>query len=731
MIRLEGMAKLTGSERYLPDLPLGDHLWGMVVRSPVPRGIIRKIVFEPAIDWSQFVIVDHRDIPGENCVAAIEKDQPVLASDHVQHVGEAILLLAHQDRDLLRRAVSSVKIVFEEQLPVLDYCAKPTAGQIQFGNDNVFKSININKGNPEDILASAPRVIEGEYFTGAQEHLYIETQGMFASVDESGVLVVRGSLQCPYYVHGALKCALARDDNEVRVIQTSTGGAFGGKEDYPSVIALYASLLTLKAGKPVKIIYDRSEDMQVTTKRHPARIRHRTAVDDDGRLLAMQVEVLMDGGAYVTLSPVVLSRGVIHACGPYYCPHIHVHGEARLTNHPPFGAFRGFGAPQTQFAMERHMDYIASELGIDPVEIRRVNLLRDGQTTSTGQVINDGTDRVALMDRCLELADLKRKREEHQSFNESHPYLRKGIGISTYYHGAGFTGAGETYLASRVEIAALPDGRLEIRTAQTEMGQGMLTVFTEIVSRASGLDAADILIAPADTARVPDSGPTVASRTSMVVGNLVLQALYDLRQKLGHPDAEGQELKNLIADWYKNQVSADIELTGRAKYRKPPHIHWDEDQYMGDAYAAYAWAACAVEVEVDLRSFMVKIKDVVMLQEIGRVLNEVLARGQIQGGAAQAIGWALNEECIFRDGRLLHDRMTDYNLPVAADLPPIRVFFEENPFTDGPDGAKGIGELPMDGPAPAVISAVQAATGLSIDRIPATPPLLLEKWRMS
>jgi CO/xanthine dehydrogenase Mo-binding subunit len=547
---------------------------------------------------------------------------------------------------------------------------------------------------------------------------------MIAELD-GDVLVLRGSMQCPYYVLKALLHALDRHERQVRVIQTPTGGGFGGKEEYPSTIALHAALLTLQSGKPVKLVYDRGEDMAATTKRHPSLVRHRTGVTPDGRLLAQDIEVVMDGGAYVTLSPVVLSRGIIHAAGPYHCEHVRIDGRAMFTNAVPFGAFRGFGAPQTHFANERHMDRIAARLGFDPAELRRRNLLADGQSTATGQVIADGTDRIAILDRALALADYDAKRTAHAGFNATHATKRRGIGLATFHHGAGFTGSGEVTLASRVHVAGLPDGRIEVRSANIEMGQGTLTVFTELAAARLGLHPSDVVIADADTARVPNSGPTVASRTSMVVGRLVERACDDLRRQLGFDRSiEGDAVRAALVRWHK--AHPDETLLGEALYERPPGIVWDDVTYRGDAYGTYAWAAYVAEVEVDLRTYDIRVLDIVAVQEIGKVLNELLARGQVQGGVAQAIGWALLEECRWKDGAMANAQLTNYIIPTSDDLPPIRVAFLENPYPYGAQGAKGLGELPMDGPAPAVLNAVAVATGADPCVIPLTPERLME-----
>jgi CO/xanthine dehydrogenase Mo-binding subunit len=754
MLRLEGLAKLTGAERYIddepPPAPHKGCLWGMTVRSPAPhaRGRIKGLKFDPGIDWSGFVIVDSRDIPGPNETYLIENDQPVLAAlgGETRHMHEAVALIAGEDREAVRRAVAAVTVEVEPLPAVLDYRVRPRPNQMQRGADNVIKELRIEKGDVEAALrGEGVVVVEGEYETGAQEHVYIENQGMMAWIEpaphgrDGDVVVVKGSMQCPYYVLNALKHALGRDESRVRVIQAPTGGGFGGKEDYPSTIALHAALLALKARRPVKIIYDRGEDMAATTKRHPSRVRHRTAVSRDGKLLAQDIEVLLDGGAYVTLSPVVLSRGIIHAGGPYFCPNVRIVGRAMLTNHVPYGAFRGFGAPQTQFALERHMDEIAARLGIDSIELRRRNLLRDGETTSTGQVTKGGTDRVAMLDRAVALGQIEQRRREHEHFNATHPFLRRGVGVSFVYHGAGFTGNGEVYLKSRLEVQGLPDGRVEVLAASTEMGQGTTTIFTQIAAAALGYEERDIVVAVPDTSRVPNSGPTVASRTAMVVGGLIEQACAELRSQLGLPEqARGPVVKDAIVRWHR--VHPGARLRAGAGYTPPPDVVWDDKAYKGDAYATFSYGACVAEVEVDLRTAGVRVVDFVTVNDIGRVINPTLARGQVQGGVVQAIGWALMEECRFKDGGMINNQLTNYIIPTSDDVPPIRVEFVDSPPPQPPPppasqtrppppqarrGIKGVGELPMDGPAPAILNAVATAVGVSPRELPLTPERLL------
>ena len=717
------MSKLTGRERYVDDLPAGSCWWGATVRSPAPRGRIRAIRFGSGVDWSEFVVVDASDVPGSNSIRHIVNDQPALARDTVRHVYEPVLLLAHPLRRMARRAVREVEVAIDPEPPVLDFRTPPTPDQIQHADDNVLGRVCIDKGDVDRAFASAAHRVEGVYETGAQDHVYLETQGMLAWV-EGGVVCVQGSMQCPYFVHAALMHALGRSAQQVRVIQAATGGGFGGKEDFPSVIGVHAALLALKAERPVKLIYDRSEDLQATTKRHPSRIRHRTALDASGRLLGREIEILLDGGAYTTLSPVVLSRTAIHAAGPYACENVRVRGRVMLSNAVPFGAFRGFGAPQAHFAGERHMDVLAAALGIEPEALRRRNLLRDGETTATGQTIDDGVDRVALQDRALELAEYPAKREVHRAFNQSHPYLRRGVGLASFFHGAGFTGLGEDELDSRLQVAGLPDGRVEVLAASTEMGQGTTTILAKLAADRLRIDPERVEIARPDTARVLDSGPTVASRTAMVVGKLLEDACDDLRRRVGlTPGASGEEVSAAIVAW--NRAHPNARLLGEARYRRPTEGSWDPDRHRGTAYGAYSWATQVAEVEVDLRTYAARVLDFVSVHDAGRILHEQLARGQVQGGVAQSIGWALLEECVWNRGALENHHLSTYAVPTSCDIPAIRVEFRESPYPHGGQGAKGLGELPADGPAAAIANAIAAATRSDPRSVPLTPARLM------
>ncbi len=687
--RKEGIGKATGRALYADDLSFPGMLYGRTIRTTIPCGRIvsRQLDF----DRDGFTIVDATDIPGRNVVALIEDDQPCLVERDVRHVAEPVLLLAHADRERLLQA--RVELEYERAVPVFDPETSPRA----------FKTIAIDKGDIGAGMQRATIVVEGTYRTGHQEHVYIEPNAVIA-VPEEGGITVHGSIQCPFYVHKALVALFGDAVHEVRIVQTETGGGFGGKEEYPSMIAAHAALLAWKSRCPVKIVYDREEDMLATTKRHPSIVRHRTGLAADGRILAMDVEVVLDGGAYVTLSPVVLSRGAIHAAGPYRCPNIRIRARAMFTNTPPNGAFRGFGAPQTQFAMEVHMDRIAQALDIDPARLRERNLLRPGDTTATGQTLGGDCSAREVLRAAVRRSKYRRKRRDYAGTS-------RGIGLSLFYHGSGFTGSGELKLASRAAVELTPRG-VRILTSSTEIGQGTRTMHAQIVADALGIAYDQVDVAAPDTRLVPDSGPTVASRTCMVVGRILQRCAEELRLQLGGLTP---------GEFFRDRGPLRVER----QYEQPDWIQWDETAYRGDAYATYGWGCNVAEVALDPVTFEVRPGHVTVVTEIGKAIHPALARGQIEGGTAQAIGWALTEHVVMKDGAMVNAQLTNYIIPTTLDTPSMDVEVLENPYPGGPYGAKGLGELPIDGPAPALVNAIRSL-GIDLRAIPATPESVRE-----
>ncbi len=711
--RVDGVAKVTGRARYLDDLDAPGVWHGATVRSKVAHGVLEGIDFDPAFDWSQVVVATAADIPGKNTVYLIEEDQPALVAigAHVMHVDEAIAIVAAPTRKLAFEAIKHVTPRIRELTPNFDV-KKST---------KLFKEFLIRKGHETDaeldaVFAKAARVIEGDYYTSPQEQMYIEPQAMMAEWADGRAYIV-GSMQCPYYVHKAMKPLLGVDADGVVITQSVTGGGFGGKEEYPSMLAAHCAVVAHKAKRAVKMTYDRDEDIAATTKRHPAWTRHRMAIDDKGDILAIDIDCVMDGGAYLTLSPVVLSRGVLHAAGPYKCATTRVRGRVMMTNHPPHGAFRGFGAPQTTFPYERQMQKLALALGEDPLAIRKRLALRAGDTTSTGQLLGEsvGTDEV--------LGAIERVAGPPPARDGAGPSgapIKRGRGVIFYFHGAGFTGSGEQRLAGKATVALTTDGRFEVRSSSTDIGQGAITMFTQICAATLDVPLDMVGVVDPSTALVPDSGPTVASRTCMVVGGLVQQASLELKKTLlAWGEANGMTGKPFV-DIAKARA-AQGQVTETKQYVPPPGIHFDDATYTGAAYPCYGWGACLVDVSVDLDTYEVAIDRCVQAIDVGKAINPSVVKGQIEGGTLQALGWAVLENVIYKDGRVANANMTNCIVPTFADAPELETIIVECPYPFGPSGAKGVGEIPMDGPAAAVANAVEDALGVPFDALPISP----------
>jgi CO/xanthine dehydrogenase Mo-binding subunit len=725
-LRREGPAKLTGEAKYADDLVFPGAWFGATIRSTDAHARFLSIELDDSFDWSRVVVVTAADIPGDNFVSLISDDQPILVplGGEIQHHAEPLALIAAPDREALRAAKEHVRVNTER----LDAQFDPLI------SDHVFAHYELAKGDVETGFSGADVVLEGTYRVGHQEQLYIENNAMIGVPREDGGVAVHGSLQCPYYVHKALKRALNLSATQAQVVQAETGGGFGGKEEYPSIIGLHAALLALKCRKPVRMIYDRHEDLAATTKRHPAIVTHRTGIRRDGTLVAQDIEIVMDGGAYCTLTPVVLSRGAIHAGGPYDCPNVRIRARATRTNTPPNGAFRGFGAPQVEFAAETHLNRLAEVLDLSPLDIRRSNVYRPGGETPTGQILNGSVAGEEVLERAAEAAEFERLREKSSHARSdragsgtipvgplvtTRDHRASGIGLAIAWHGAGFTGSGEVKLASVASLELTGDARIRILTASTEMGQGTKTIFPQLVAEALGVDIDAVEIAPPDTAIVPDSGPTVASRTAMVVGGLLIKAAGRLRATVE------AATKGSFAETYDAFAAGRGHLRIDERFEPYPGIAFDDETYRGDAYPAFGWAACVAEVDVDLDTGEVTVRNVLAVDDVGRVIHPVLAEGQVEGGTLQAVGYATIEEIKLDDGRYMNDRLATYLIPTALDAPRITSILVEAPFDGAPHGAKGVGELPMDVGAPAVVAAIHDATGVWITELPATPERIL------
>ncbi len=701
--------------------------YGATIRSTDAHARFVGLDLDPGFDWSTVVVVTAADIPGENIVSSIKADQPILVpvGGEILHHAEPLALLAAPDRATLRAARRAVRARTESLPPVFD----------PLDSDHVFAAYEIATGDPEAAFAAADLVFEGEYRVGHQEQLYIENNAMIAVPGDDGGVTVTGSLQCPYYVHSALKLGLGLDDRGARVVQAETGGGFGGKEEYPSLVALHAALLAGKARRPVRMIYDRHEDIAATTKRHPAIVRHRTGVTHDGRLIAQEIEVVMDGGAYCTLTPVVLSRGALHAGGPYRCPNVRIRARATRTNTPPNGAFRGFGAPQVEFAAETQLNRIAEALGISPLEIRRRNVYRVGDTTPTGQVLRESVAGEEVLERAAEAAEFERLRARHDSARErragsgtvpgsplrtGRERFASGVGLALAWHGAGFTGTGEVKLGSVASLELTADGRDPDPDRLDRDGPG---------------DQDDPAAARRGGARRPDrldraGGPGHRLRPGFrpdrgVANDDGRGRAADQGRATAARRGRGLDRRPVRGDLSRLRAEPTARCgstSASSRTRTSPSTTRPTAATPIRRSAGRPASPASTSSSTRARCY---VRDVVAADDVGRVIHPVLAEGQVEGGTLQAVGYATIEEIKLRDGRYLNDRLATYIIPTALDAPRITTILVEAPFSGAPHGAKGLGELPMDVGAPAVVAAIADATGAWITDLPASPERIL------
>ncbi|MDR2908538.1 MAG: xanthine dehydrogenase family protein molybdopterin-binding subunit [Oscillospiraceae bacterium] len=683
VIKTDHKRKITGEALYVADYPTAGLLFGRLLRSAKARA--RLIAVKPPELPSGYFYVDKNDVKGLNRVHIVQDDLPVFAEDTVEFIGDAIGMMVGPDRDTVEELAGKVTVEYEELTPVI---------RVE-DSDTIFVDYHYDKGDAEKAFREADRVIEEVFETGHQEQAYLETQGIIAR-PEGERIVIHGSMQCPYYVHRAVAQATGYRPEQVRVKYDTTGGAFGGKEDYPSILAAQAAVAAIKAGRPVRVIFDRREDMEFTGKRHPSKCRYKAAIKN-GRVTAMDIDVIYNSGAYITLSPVVIQRGIIGASGVYTIDNLKVRGRAVKTNTVPNGAFRGFGGPQTFFAVEMMMGHIAARLGEDALGFKLKHIAKKGDVTSTGGIHHFPVPLPAMIKQVCEACDFKSKREK---YNTQTGTKRRGIGISLAYHGAGFTGRGEHELIKAViRLHKYPDGRVEILTANTDMGQGLDTTFSKIAAGELNISLDRIIVEPADTDRVLDSGPTAASRSIMVVGELVRRGAARLRDEW----REGDE--QVIEEHFKEP---DFVIPFNIK------------EFKGDAYPTCAWSVCAVEVELDTITGVARVLDACGSYDCGTPIDRRILIGQMEGGFMQAIGYASMEQMAAdSSGRIRNNSLSDYIIPTAVDVPGLRCLLHEEAYPAGPFGAKGAGELPAVGGAAAYLEAMeQALGGVPLNHIP-------------
>lgn len=690
----------TGRAQFISDRQFDDLLESRLLRSTCPRGKIVKIDIPTLPEGYHVFGAD--DVPGRNELQMVEADWPVFADKEVRYVGQIILLVVGEKLSVIDDIISKIIVEYDESTPV--YTAEDSKKLIDgpiHSDNNILDHHKLSKGDIEAGFAQAVEIVEETVSTGYQEHIYIEPQGVVGYYQDEKV-VIEGSMQCPWYVHHSVSIVLGHEN--VRAIQAATGGGFGGKEDYPDVIAGPVGVAVNKLKRPVRLVLEREEDIAFTSKRHPLTFNYKTGLDADGNIIAMDIKFDINAGAYLSLSGIVLQRAITTCTNVYDIPNAQVEGTAWATNSVPNGAFRGFGSPQTVFGFETHLNHLAHKLNIDPYEFKRRQLLHTQSQTLTGAQIFGDLVLDQMVEKLCSESDYHQKAASYKQ-QPLDAEKRKGIGIALFQHGCGFAGDLEdTLVKAKVRIKKGADNQIEIQASNTDIGQGLSLTFCKIVAKTLGVPLHQVTLAAADTGSVPDSGPTVASRSIVIVGYLLEKAATVLKD--GWIDGEEQIVER--------------------DYKKPEYHKWNQETFSGNAYQATSYGANVVEVEVDTATGEAKIIGLWGVYDVGKAIDAQVFKGQIDGGFVQALGYGSIENLTMgSNGVFEQTNMADYVIPTSQDVPAINSTLIDNPYKYGPHGAKGGGELTHNGGAAAFCAAVESAIKREFNSIPVTSEKIL------
>jgi CO/xanthine dehydrogenase Mo-binding subunit len=725
--RVGSRSRLSGRARFAADIAVEGALTVVALRSTRHHALITELDVSAAEAEPGCVrVFAAKDIPGRNRHGIINKDQPLLAEDKVRCVGEAIALVAAESPEEAKRALEKIRIRYRDLPMVLDpeEALRPGAPDVH-ERGNLLVKKTVKRGNPEEAFNHADVVVERIYTTPHIEHTYLEPDAGVAFVDENGVVVVYASTQNPHYDQKDVATLLDLDENRVRIIQAATGGGFGSKLDLN--VQGFVALVSLLTGRPARMVYTREEAYLSTAKRHPLKITYKSGATSDGRLMAVDVRIIGDTGAYASYGLAVAARAAVHSTGPYEVPNVYVEATLAYTNNPMAGAMRGFGVPQLAFAHESQMDLLAEKLGLSPMEIRLRNYLRIGSTTSTGQQLNASVG----IGKCLKAIAPHYERSLEADRNRCSSFVRRGKGLGAMMYGIGNTGM-QNPATAQVELSG--DGSVTLFSGAADIGQGSCTVLRQMAAEVLGLPPEEIKIISADTQKTTNAGATSASRQTYISGNAVVDACRQLAEVLLTEAAMvlTADRRSLVLEdggvrsaqhpekWVSFEKIADrarrtgIPLKWQG-YFDPETVPLDPETGQGVPYSTYAFACHMAEVEVDTLTGEVRVLKMVAAHDVGRAINPLSIRGQINSGVAMGIGFALMEEYI--PGKT--ESMKDYHIPSAADVPPIEAIVVEEPEPTGPFGAKGVGEPALIPTAPAVLNAVADALGVRIYDLPA------------
>jgi CO/xanthine dehydrogenase Mo-binding subunit len=731
--KVDALEKVLGETRYGADLSIKDPLHLKVVRSLKPHAKILKIQLDEALKVGGVErIFTAKDIPGKNLIGIIAKDQPILATDRVRYVGDPIALVAARTEEAAEKAAQKAVVLYED-LPAVtnpEEALKPYAPLIH-EKGNLLLEFHVIKGDVQAGFKEADVIVEETYTTTWIDHAYLEPDAGISCVDEAGKITVICPTQNVHYDQKEVASVLGLPIEKVRIIQSGTGGAFGGRLDITVQCLLAVAAFHLK--RPVRIVYSREEVFQVISKRHPLKIRYKSGAKKDGKLTAVEIHILGDTGAYASYGATVAIRSAVHATGPYQIPHVRVRSQMVYTNNPWSGAMRGFGVPQMAFAHESQIDLLARALKMDPIEIRLKNALTPGSETATGQTLMASVGIGETLRRIKEWRDKAISRRDPKK-----PSIKKGIGVGSMWYGIGNTGIANPSTA-QMEIDL--NGEVRLFTGTADIGQGSDTILLQIASEALGLPLGEISLVRADTSVTTDAGATSASRQTYISGNSVLNAIKSLKQEIVNEAShlldenekelfiEDGEVKHIKKGCISIPVREIAKRSGKTLrgegHFDPETTKLDPKTGQGSPYATYAFATHLAEVEVDLETGKVNVNRVIASHDVGKAINPKNVIGQIMGGVTMGVGMALMEEYV--PGKTIS--FVNYLIPTSKDVPEVIPIIVEDQEPSGPFGAKGVGEPALIPTAPAILNAIADAIGERIYHLPANLERVLEAIR--
>jgi len=735
--RVDALGKVTGRAKFAADYNAGHQLYGKVLRSQYPHARILSIDTAKArqLDGVEAVLTA-ADIPGEKVIGIVVKNQAILAFEKVRYLGDGLALVAARTKEIAEAAVKLIKVGYEP-LPVLsdpEAALAPDAPRIH-GGDNTFMHHKVRRGDVAKGFAQADFILERRFRTPCIEHAYLEPEAVLAEPAEHGGVVVTGSVQNLFSSRRSVAAALKLDLNRVEIIQATLGGSFGGKDEVMTSMCCRAALLALATGKPVKMVNSREESMLESYKRHPYVLYYKWGAKQDGSITAMEIKCIADGGAYASMSPFVTWRSVVQATGPYYCENVKTDVFAVYTNNNYTGAMRGFGSPQVNFAIESLMDELGERVGKDPLEIRRQNGFKDGAVTATEQRLTHKVSLMEVLAKATEAADFRAKWKQYRTAAAAPK--KRGIGLACSYRGVSLGAEGVDAAGAIVSVQT--DGSVIVSSGITDMGQGAQTQMSQIAAEVLGISMDRIRFLNTNTSRVPDSGPTVASRGTIMGGSAAKRAAEIVRDTLLGVGAEMVKLAPGRCELAGNyliekrtgkrlasftEVAAECFRRGKAMHalgwHKAPPTSWHEEEGRGDAYFTFVYAANVAEVEVDTETGKVEVLSFVSCHDVGKAINRNAVLGQFYGGVAMGLGYGLLEEFDYEDAVPKQVNFDEYLIPTAMDVPPIQGIIVENEDAAGPFGAKSVGEPTNEIAAPAIANAIYNATGKRVCEIPAT-----------